>query len=646
MRGVNLSEQEFIDRLLNYRDIEYDTYPATYYVRLLAKHHLGEIDGFKKTAKLYKEYNYEGYNGISDKQLDTLLNIIDEQKPSDVASLLDIVENLDISDTAKAKLADNVYGLVGLNIQEDLRKYYGDAKYFSREGGIKDHALFDGLGRSRAKAITKQLWKNKSYKIFNMTDYNGITITKKEWEFLKSIPDKKERKMLYGILNYTKVNELKNGKVGWTNVDVGKIAREMGFKTKDGYYILHDLQQKGYVKVNYSTFKKGLYNVEDNYVTSTHLPWAEKRGTGEVFKTVTKFDDGDILTDFRELEEGGLWKSCHFCGTRFKVKGAKNTKYCSAKCKKLAKQNQVNSSKRKTRAKLKEGQLEFHNNSIKFADKLNKIGDDRLLKLLKSQDKDKEILLKDIKSILKEYTVEEFELLGGREKARIYSSLTNKVNGLMNNEIDAETGELYNLLIDIGEDKYLSNSYLLSLGVDFSLTKISGNKLRGIINRTVVGESWSNRLYGNKQAVAKKLQNDIYDFLYGRTNQDTMIKNINRDFDINKSTTTRLVRNEVARVQTEVNEVWMDDHKEFIPSVMWSATLDSKTSSICQEYDGQVWDRDSKHPKPVQDSHINCRCCLVALPSPDWKPTDRRDNETGEIINYQSYKQWKEKNNL
>lgn len=645
MKGIKyLNEQEVIDYLLSHEGMSLDTYPTTYYSRILTKHHFGEINGFIDTIKKYKEYEYTSYfNNVDRKTLDTLTDLIDEYKPSDVVSLLETVEGLDISDTAKAKLSNNIFGVVSLNVESDLEKYYGMSMYSNDK--LRD-ALHDSRGISRVKAVAKQMWSKKTYKIFNISDYSGITITKKELEVIRSLTDKNERKLLYGILNYTKVNELKTGKVGWTNVNIKKIAREMGFRGDDVYETFYKLKEKGLVSMKSKTFKKSIYNSSDNMVLSTHIPWAEKRGTGEVMTTITNFKDGNIKAHFNELEEGGVWKNCHYCGMRFKVKGAHNTKYCSNTCKKLAKQNQINKSRRETRAKLKEGQLEFHNNSIKFADKLNKIGDDRLLKLLKSQDKDKELLLKDIKSILKEYTVEEFELLGGREKARIYSSLTNKVNGLMNNEIDAETGELYNLLIDIGEDKYLSNSYLLSLGVDFSLTKISGNKLRGIINRTVVGESWSNRLYGNKQAVAKKLQTDIYDFLYGRTNQDTMIKNINRDFDINKSTTTRLVRNEVARVQTEVNEVWMEDHKEFIPSVMWSATLDSKTSSICQEFDGQVWDRDSKHPKPVQDSHINCRCCLVALPSPDWKPTDRRDNETGEIINYQSYKQWKEKNNL
>jgi hypothetical protein len=63
------------------------------------------------------------------------------------------------------------------------------------------------------------------------------------------------------------------------------------------------------------------------------------------------------------------------------------------------------------------------------------------------------------------------------------------------------------------------------------------------------------------------------------------------------------------------------------------------TSPECGDLDGQFWGIDEDHPEPPL--HPNCRCCICNVPPiENWSPGIRRDNETKEIIPYQTYSEW------
>jgi hypothetical protein len=77
-----------------------------------------------------------------------------------------------------------------------------------------------------------------------------------------------------------------------------------------------------------------------------------------------------------------------------------------------------------------------------------------------------------------------------------------------------------------------------------------------------------------------------------------------------------------------------------VEQVMWSATLDMVTCPECGDLDGKFWGINEDHPEPPL--HPNCRCCLCNVPPiENWSPSLRRDNETHEIIPYQTYNEWK-----
>ena len=183
------------------------------------------------------------------------------------------------------------------------------------------------------------------------------------------------------------------------------------------------------------------------------------------------------------------------------------------------------------------------------------------------------------------------------------------------------------------------DSYVFSLGIDvnYKLKKLSNYKLKQIIDHKIKSELWSDRIWKNKKVLEKDLKRDIYRILDGKTDVNKIEKTIRNKFNQDAHKTKRLLRTEVARVQNEVNEVWAKDHD--MKQQLFMATLDNKTSTICRDYDGKVYEFDDSD-KPIPPLHPNCRSLLVNVPFEGWKPTVRRDNITKENVNYSTYKEW------
>ena len=68
----------------------------------------------------------------------------------------------------------------------------------------------------------------------------------------------------------------------------------------------------------------------------------------------------------------------------------------------------------------------------------------------------------------------------------------------------------------IAEDKYYSNSFLLSLGLDFKLNKIKAKDIKRILDATIEGKNYSDRIWSNKNKVAKVIKKEMKDFLQGQ----------------------------------------------------------------------------------------------------------------------------------
>ena len=286
-------------------------------------------------------------------------------------------------------------------------------------------------------------------------------------------------------------------------------------------------------------------------------------------------------------------------------------------------------------------QLDFAKKLLKYAEKLAEEGEKELLAMLKSMADNQNSLLVEVGRILLDYDIlnEYMSLTPGQIKME-FDKLGELINYTFTDETIKEIENTKSFLKYVGNGTWDNSSYLLSLGMDFNLKKIKSKDLEKIINKAIKGKNYSDRIKGNKEKIAKILKKDIKDFLEGKISVNDIRKKIKDLYNNNAKATKILVRNEIGRVQAGVNELWADEHN--IEWQLFDATLDGKTTETCQRYDGQVFRKDdSNKPIPNVTTHICCRSCLIALPSKDYRPKTKIDNETKERIPYTNYKEWK-----
>lgn len=278
----------------------------------------------------------------------------------------------------------------------------------------------------------------------------------------------------------------------------------------------------------------------------------------------------------------------------------------------------------------------------KFNDTLFKLSTKELKNIYKLQKEQRDELLKEVGEITLNLGVKDEVLnLGNAEKIKLIQEVDKKIKGVVKSE--EEIRQVMGILKNIGLDKYYINTYVLSLGLDFNIKKVDEKILESIIDRKIEGVLWSDRIHKNKGLLEQKLKVEIRKFLNGNTSVNSISKNIKDIFNIEAGISHRLVRTETARVLEQVNEEWAKENN--IKYQLFSATLDSKTSETCSQFDGKVYEIEDTN-KPIPPLHPYCRSTLIAIPNKDWKPKTRLDNENRETVDYTTYKEWKEKNNI
>lgn len=257
------------------------------------------------------------------------------------------------------------------------------------------------------------------------------------------------------------------------------------------------------------------------------------------------------------------------------------------------------------------------------------------------QVKDQKQLLNMIAKILLSYEIIDSGLaLKDKERKSLSNNFNIAISGFAKNQFYNEKELMQEILKTAAEDKYYTDGYVMQLGMDFNLQKISDEAIEKIVNEAVDGEVWSDRLWKNKKKLENNLKKSIDSFLKGKTNVNEIEKAVKKDFNQNAFNTHRLVQTEVAKCQSISNDVFAEEHG--VEYQLYSATLDSKTSNFCREHDGKEYRIDDPDkPIPGVNTHPFCRSCLINLPYSGWKPKERRDQENNEIIEWKSYNEWK-----
>ena len=276
--------------------------------------------------------------------------------------------------------------------------------------------------------------------------------------------------------------------------------------------------------------------------------------------------------------------------------------------------------------------------TIKSLDQQYKKVNKKLEDIYKEHSTNREVLIDKLSRTILDYKVTaEFMDLTPKEQRAIKKNLQMTIHDLIIEEEAKEKEFIKKTLGDATANTYKYQEYILSLGIDFKSLPLTSDVITAIVMAKVKKKLWIDRLGVNKGQLEKQLQNDIDKFLKGNLSINKIGQNIRDRWEIDFNNSQRLVRTELARVQGAILDKFDKDHE--VEWQLWISTLDSKTSKICRELDGNQYAIDDPN-KPEIPRHPNCRSALVGIPHKDYKPTTRRDNENNEIIPYKTYNQW------
>lgn len=273
---------------------------------------------------------------------------------------------------------------------------------------------------------------------------------------------------------------------------------------------------------------------------------------------------------------------------------------------------------------------------------LNELPDDAKLKSLKEivhqvkDPKQRQALLSQINSPAYAYRIKRFEQL--------------------QNDIDKQTAQLASFeqtatrvhYVDLADEAYHRVIFDIQqgTGIGFSFSRMPVSRIEAILSQNWSGELFSERIWGRVDNLNKSIQQELLaQFMTGRSYQKTA-KEIEDRLAVSSMAARRLVRTESTYI---ANEAELESYRECgIDKFQFVATLDMRTSDLCQQMDGKEFAvKDASPGTNIPPLHPWCRSTTIAVI--DGAITDNlkrnaRDPKTGK--NYKvpadtTYQEWK-----
>lgn len=248
----------------------------------------------------------------------------------------------------------------------------------------------------------------------------------------------------------------------------------------------------------------------------------------------------------------------------------------------------------------------------------------------------------------------EIEKLLNKVSARVHVSRLEAIKTNLQAEIemlylgiDRGLGKHFN---DVLSEGYARTSYLVQSmsGVYESINGINKDLVNSIIYKpwTSDGKNWSNRIWKQKDKLIDELHTSLTQSLVLGDDINLLVDKMSKRLDIGFSRVANLLMTESAAYHSKATELCYKDLEVEKYEIL--ATLDTRTSNICQGMDGKIFDR-KQYQVGVTAPPFHCRCRTTTIPYfediVDDETRAARDENNKHIEEKASmkYPEWKEK---
>jgi len=224
------------------------------------------------------------------------------------------------------------------------------------------------------------------------------------------------------------------------------------------------------------------------------------------------------------------------------------------------------------------------------------------------------------------------------------SLLQGNINKALIDLYDKNQMSIYDFLADEYESAYYRSVFNCQKAIGFGKDFAALNS-RAVEKAILTGyrrKNYSALLYAHCENFSRDLKEGLVVGLIKGENIDRMTERISRRLDVASSSARRLVRTETAYIYERAT---IESYQECgIKQYEYMATLDYRTSPVCQELDGKVFDvKDAMPGKNCPPMHPNCRSTTVCHFENDRVTARIAKDKSGkyyEVPSNMTYKEW------
>ena len=198
------------------------------------------------------------------------------------------------------------------------------------------------------------------------------------------------------------------------------------------------------------------------------------------------------------------------------------------------------------------------------------------------------------------------------------------------------------LLTNTFKNSYYEDIYNVQkfVGVGYSFAQIDKDMIEYVLSYPWSGSSYSSRIWDNRDKLSKVIKQEITQMIIQGRDLRQVSKSVSKRLESDLNNSMRLINTEHARVMSEASK--MSYVESEIDKYQILATLDKRTSTICQEMDGKVFKVDEAIiGKNMPPFHPNCRTTTIGYFNDVTTRVARdKDGKNIEIPSNITYKDW------
>lgn len=247
--------------------------------------------------------------------------------------------------------------------------------------------------------------------------------------------------------------------------------------------------------------------------------------------------------------------------------------------------------------------------------------------------------VKELENASAKYHIERLEAMKLQVRAEIEKLYNDNGSGFKN-----YLGNLY-------EDQYNRTFFEIAkgtgMGIGSNMYKLNDKLVNTVISNPWAsdGKHFSDRIWEDKEKLLNTLHTEMTQAFIRGDKLDTLIEKVVKRMNASRSNVARLVYTESAAYASKARIKTYEDLN--IERYEIVATLDSRTSEICQGLDGKVFEfKDYEIGTTAPPFHVNCRTTTAPYfedEEEEKRAARDKDGKTYYVPSDMTYKDWKSK---